>query len=121
MHLKLMSLALSAMLIVGGSAARADIAPIADKPNSDDLRCVFVALSGGDAKGSEAGTAMMVGYYLGRFESREPGADVGASLDRTAREFDAMTDADFKRAVQGCFDRMHTSQTNFGDWLKKRG
>jgi hypothetical protein len=31
-----------------------------------------------------------------------------------------MSDADFKKAVQGCFDRMHTSQTNFGDWLKKR-
>ena len=31
------------------------------------------------------------------------------------------SDADFKKAVQGCFDRMHTSQTNFGDWLKKRG
>ena len=119
MRSKLIAMALGAVLAAAG-AAQAAVAPIAEKPGSEDLRCVFVALSGGDAKGSEAGTAMMVGYYLGRFESREPGADVAASLDRTAREFDAMSDADFKKAVQGCFDRMHTSQTNFGDWLKKR-
>ena len=120
MRLQLLSAVLAAALVGASGAAHADI-QVTDKTGSEDLRCVFVALSGGDAKGGEAGTAMMVGYYLGRFESREPGADVGASLDRTAREFDAMTDADFKRAVQGCFDRMHTSQTNFGDWLKKRG
>jgi hypothetical protein len=118
MGLKLFSAALVAAACLGGIAQATEIAT--ERPATEDLRCVFVALSGGDAKGSETGTAMMVGYYLGRFESREPHADVAASLDRTARDFDKMSDADFKKAVQGCFDRMHTSQTNFGDWLKKR-
>ena len=120
MRSKLVSAALAASVLGLAGAARADN-KVAEGAGAEDLRCVFVALSGGDAKGSETGTAMMVGYYLGRFESRDPKADVGASLDRTAREFDKMTDADFKKAVQGCFDRMHVSQTNFGDWLKKRG
>jgi hypothetical protein len=31
-----------------------------------------------------------------------------------------MSEVEFKKAVQGCFDRMNASQTNFGDWLKKR-
>jgi hypothetical protein len=117
MRLKLISMALGAILLSSGVA---QATPIAEKASTEDLRCVFVALAGGDAKGTEQGTAMMVGYYLGRFESREPGADVGASLDRTAREFDTMSDVEFKKAVQGCFDRMNASQTTFGDWLKKR-
>ena len=56
MRLQLLSAVLAAAIAGLAGAAHADI-QATEKTSSEDLRCVFVALSGGDAKGSEAGTA----------------------------------------------------------------
>jgi hypothetical protein len=63
MRFKLISVAIAGAFCLAGAAQAAAIvatpgaAQLGERAGAEDLRCVFVALSGGDAKGSEAGTS----------------------------------------------------------------
>ena len=83
-----------ALLFASAAAASPDV-------DSADVRCFLVAAEMADTKDKEVQSAasIMMFYYLGRIDGRDPKANVEALIEQEAAR---LTDADKKQLLTSC-------------------
>lgn len=80
---------------------------------AQDARCLalgFMVASNTD--GAQAG-AMMVTYFQGRIEGREPAANLSDLVKSGSAAFDRLSSAEKQSVSDGCFEKMEASRKAF--------
>lgn len=111
-HLTL--LALTAGLLLPAGAVHAQNAK-----TLEDFRCVIVAMFAADSKDEEdkEDAMLLVSYYLGKIDAREPGFDGKRYIDQEMNKLLSAKEGEIKRFTKACYDGFENSQDRMGKWV----
>lgn len=59
----------------------------------------------------------MVGFYLGRADSRDPRLDLTKGLQQAGDDVDRMKDADYEKLFDRCFERFEAKSKAMSAWV----
>ncbi|MDB5454265.1 MAG: hypothetical protein JWO33_2843 [Caulobacteraceae bacterium] len=101
MRARSLGLAVAVLLAaVAGPAAAQDA-------NAQDARCMIIGLFVAGQKDGAIPGGMMVNYFQGHLEGRDPKADIVKLINQEGEAFDKMADADRKAMADKCFEAMN--------------
>jgi hypothetical protein len=98
----------AAMLVLGGQAIAAE-----QPATAQDARCLALGfMVASNTEGAQAG-AMMVTYFQGRIEGREPAANISDLVRSGSAAFDKLSTPEKQAVSDGCFEKMEASRKAF--------